>query len=249
MAQQKGIVKIEGTLDDLTFYKSQDGYLVRTKGGVSAERIYSDPAFARTRENGEEFASAASAGKLLRDTVRSMMLEAADGRVTSRLTQGMTQLKQADTTSPRGQRNVGVALALPGVAGNLVGFNFNISAILGSILFKPISVNTTTGVISISGLVPVNDIAFPTAATHITLSGAFALIDFATYNGQIEYTNSVNLPIDGTSTNVTLTPAAVPSGTGTKILLLKLEFFQQVNAIQYSLKNGAYNALAIVGAA
>lgn len=249
MARQKGIIKFDGTLDDITFYKTQDGYLAKTKSGVSAERIASDPAFARTRENGEEFASAASAGKLFRDTVRSMMLEAADGRVTSRLTQGMTQLKNADTTSPRGQRNVGVALAVPGVAGNLVGFNFNINAILGSILFKPISVNMVTGVISIPGLVPVNDIAFPPAATHITLSGAFALIDFATYNGQIEYTNSQNLPIDGTSTNVTLTPAAVPAGTGTKILLLKLEFFQEVNAIQYSLKNGAYNALAVVGAA
>lgn len=249
MAQQKGIVKIEGTLDDLTFYKSQDGYLVRTKGGVSAERIYTDPAFARTRENGEEFASAASAGKLFRDTIRSMMLEAADSRVTARLTKGMTEIKNADSTSPRGQRNVGVALAIPGMAVNLVGFNFNINAILGSILFKPISVDMLTGVISINGLVPVNDIAYPTAATHITFSGAFALIDFATYNGQIQYTNSVNLPIDGTSTNVTLTPAAVPAGTGTKILLLKLEFFQMVNAIQYTLKNGAYNALAVVGAA
>lgn len=249
MAQQKGIVKIEGTLDDLTFYKSQDGYLVRTKGGVSAERIFTDPAFARTRENGEEFASAASAGKLLRDTVRSMMLEAADGRVTSRLTQGMTELKNADATSPRGQRNVGVALALPGMAANFVGFNFNINAILGSILFKPISADTVTGVVSISGLVPINDIAYPPAATHITFSGAFALIDFNAYTGVIQYTNTVNLPINGTSTNVTLTPTSVPSGTGTKILLLKLEFFQQVNAIQYSLKNGAYNALAIVGAA
>ena len=83
-------------------------------------------------------------------------------------------------------------------------------------------------------------IAFPTAATHITLSGAFALIDFAAYTGTVEFTNALNLPIDGTSTNVTLTPAAVPAGTGTKIFLLKLEFFQEVNAIQYTLKSGDF---------
>jgi hypothetical protein len=51
MAKSKGLLKIEGTLDGMTFYKSQDGYLVRTKGGVFAKRIANDAAFARTREN------------------------------------------------------------------------------------------------------------------------------------------------------------------------------------------------------
>lgn len=94
MAQQKGIIKIEGTLGDLTFYKSQDGHLVKSKGGVSAERIATDPTFARTRENGQEFANAAKAGKLLRDAFRVMMLTASDGRVTSRLTKLMTEIKK-----------------------------------------------------------------------------------------------------------------------------------------------------------
>ncbi len=47
MARQKGIIKFEGTLDEITFYKTQDGYLAKTKSGVSAERIATDPAFAR----------------------------------------------------------------------------------------------------------------------------------------------------------------------------------------------------------
>ena len=36
------------------------------------------------------------------------------------------------------------------------------------------------------------------------------------------------------------------SGTGTKIFLMKIEFFQEVNGVQYSMKNGSYNALKIV---
>ena len=83
MAKQKGILKIEGTIGGMTFYKSQDGHLVREKGGVSGERIANDPAFVRTRENGEEFGAAGTAGKLMRDTLRSLMMNAADGRVTS----------------------------------------------------------------------------------------------------------------------------------------------------------------------
>lgn len=50
MAQQKGILPVRGTIGNLTFYKSQDSYLVREKGGIEAKRMASDPAFQRTRE-------------------------------------------------------------------------------------------------------------------------------------------------------------------------------------------------------
>lgn len=45
MARQKGIIKLDGTIGDITFYKSKDGYLAREKGGVPADRIANDPAF------------------------------------------------------------------------------------------------------------------------------------------------------------------------------------------------------------
>ena len=64
MARQKGIVKLKGTIGDITFYKTQDGHLAREKGGVDASRIKNDPAFQRTRENGSEFGRAGKAGKV-----------------------------------------------------------------------------------------------------------------------------------------------------------------------------------------
>ena len=60
MGKLDGIIKIQGTLDNLTFYKSADGHFVRTKGGVSKNRIKNDPAFKRTRENGTEFGHCAN---------------------------------------------------------------------------------------------------------------------------------------------------------------------------------------------
>ncbi len=246
MARQNGILKIKGTIGGMTFYKSKDGDLVREKGGVSGERIASDPAFVRTRENGAEFGASGKAGKLLRDALRPLMLNAADGRVTSRITQTMTDILKLDTTSARGVRTPAVGLAgAPGKA-LLKGFNFNLSAILGSVLFKPFAVNTTTGVITIAGLVPINDIAFPAGATHMTITGGYGNINFATGVVAVNLTNAVNLAINATAGTVTLTPTAVPPGTGTKVYLLKIEFFQMVNTVQYSLKNGAFNALAIV---
>jgi hypothetical protein len=58
MARQKGIIKLKGTIGDITFNKTQDGHLAREKGGVDASRIKNDPAFQRTRENGSEFGRA-----------------------------------------------------------------------------------------------------------------------------------------------------------------------------------------------
>jgi hypothetical protein len=132
MARQKGIIKLKGTIGYITFYKTQDGYLAREKGGIDASRIASDPAFQRTRENGSEFGRAGKAGKLLRTAFRPLLLNSADGRMVSRLTQRMVKVIQADLVSDRGLRNV-----IDGEAELLFGFEFNIRGKLGTSLFAP----------------------------------------------------------------------------------------------------------------
>jgi hypothetical protein len=246
MAIQKGIIKLKGTIGDISFYKTQDGHLAREKGGVDASRIANDAAFARTRENGSEFGAAAASGKLVRDGFRSMMMNAADGRVTSRLTKVMTDIKNYDTVNPRGERVVSVGITTPEGKALLNGFNFNKNAILGSVLFKPYTIDPLTGEISIGSLVPVNDVAYPPGATHMSLQSAFGDVNFGTSVYDVQLSNIVNLPIDGTGSSIIMTPAAVPVGTGTKLYLLMISFYQEVNAVQYTLKNGAYNALSIV---
>ena len=248
MARQTGLIKLKGTLDNVNFYKSKDGNMARMKTSVDASRIKNDPAFIRTRENGAEFGGAASEEKIHRDALRVMMQNTADGRVTARLTKIMTQIKNMDVTSPRGERSVGIGIADPAAKTLLKGFNFNNRSILGSVLFKGYTVDTATGEIEILGLTPINDIAFPTGATHVSLRGAFAKIDFAGEVSDVEETNIANLPLDATTSTVNLIPAATPSGTGTSLYLLMLEFFQEVNGVQYSLKNGAFNVMNIIEA-
>src|ERR1044071_6751504 len=89
MAQQKGILPLKGTIGNITFYKSRDGFLAREKGGVDGKRIATDPAFQRTRENGCEFGRACSAGKLLRITFRTLLQNASDSKMVGRLTRDM----------------------------------------------------------------------------------------------------------------------------------------------------------------
>jgi hypothetical protein len=132
MAKQKSIIKLDGTIGGITFYKSQDGYLAREKGGVSGERIATDPNFQRTRENGAEFGRAGKAGKLLRNAIRGLLQNSSDSRMVSRLTTEMVKVIQEDAVNPRGLRNV-----IDGEAELLEGFEFNISGKLGTTLYAP----------------------------------------------------------------------------------------------------------------
>lgn len=249
MGKQSGLIKIEGTIGDLTFYKSGGQALVRTKGGVSADRINSDPAFARTRENNKEFGNAGTAGKIFRNAFRSQIALVSDSSIVSRLTQAFRAIVSLDTTSARGQRKVSLGIATPEGQAFISSFNINSNAGLGQILFKPFSVNATTKALTVVGLFPQNDIAAPQGATHVTFKTAVSMIDFETGNYTTVESPSVTRSLSAVASDLVLTPASVPTGAGVLVTTLSVSFTQEVNAVQYSLKNGAYNALAVVDVA
>ncbi|GAA3784246.1 hypothetical protein GCM10022271_15760 [Corallibacter vietnamensis] len=246
MARYKSLFKIEGTLDDVNFYKTEDGYRVRTKGGVSKDRIKKDPAFQRTRENNSEFGLAASSGKLLRRAIIDLVANAKDSKLASRLTQVMSQVKNADTTSPRGKRNVAVGIQSPEGKRPLKGFDFNRKSSVSEVLLSDFNLNTTSGEISMTNFIPDQHLLFPEGATHVEFSCGFLNLDFDSRVKDMQLSNVVNAPINGTATTVTLTPAAPAAGTGQAFYLFKIAFYQEINNVQYPLKNGTFNALQIV---
>ena len=246
MAKLKSLIKIEGTLDDLTFYKGKEGYLVRTKGGVNASRIKNDPAFARTRENGSEFGHSATSGKQLRRAMINVLADAKDSGVTARLTQVMSRVKNADITSVRGERKVSIGLTTPEGKLALNGFDFNKNAILSSVLLNDFTLTPATGEVVITDFTPNQNLGYPEGATHVSLTAGFLNLDFTADTKDMQLSPVVNLPINGVTSTVTLTPQAAPSGTGNAFYFLKVAFFQEVNSVQYPLNNGAYNALKLV---
>jgi hypothetical protein len=56
MAKQAGDLFIEGTLDDLTFYKMNGTYYVRMKTSLTAKRFWKDKAFEGSRRSCNRFA-------------------------------------------------------------------------------------------------------------------------------------------------------------------------------------------------
>jgi hypothetical protein len=245
MARQKGIIKLKGTVGGITFYKTQDGHLAREKGGVDASRIKNDPAFQRTRENGSEFGRAGTAGRVLRTAIRGLLLNSADNRMVSRLTQAMTKVIQADATSIRGERNV-----IDGEAELLDGFEFNIRGKLGTSLYAPFvpTIDRVTGQLKvvIPSFIPANMIAAPSGTTHYKIISAGAEIDFGAETFVAPISASAVLPWGiAPSVAITQTNTVTPASTKPLFLMLGIEFYQQVNGTMYPLKNGAFNPLAI----
>ncbi len=246
MARVNGLVKIESTIEDLTFYKKDGGNYVRRKGGVSKERISSDPNFVRTRENNTEFGHCGSSGKVLRKALGSLVFKAKDGKLSSRLVQVMSRVKNADLTSARGMRRVSEGIASAEGKQHLTGFDFNSRAPFKSVLFAPYDLDTVTGTLSITDFIPAEHLAFPAGATHVSIQNAVMVLDFETEATEITYSPIVNLPLNLVANQVTVAPAILPTGSGQTFYVVMLSFYQEINGMQYSLKNEEFNVLTIL---
>lgn len=246
MAKQSGIIKLEGTIGDITFYKSQDGLLARAKGGVDSNRIQNDAAFQRTRENGEEFGRAGAAGKLLRLAFRNFLQNASDSKMVSRLTKEMMAVIKADATNTRGQRNV-----LDGELELLEGFDFNIDGKLSSTLFLgyTATIDRATGAlrVNIPAFSPANAIAYPEGATHVRFVSGGASINFEAGTFETVTSQSADIAIgEAPAAAIDLLNQLTANSTSPLFLALGVEFYQQVNGQNYTLKSGRYNAMALV---
>jgi len=246
MAKQSGLMKLRGTIDGIVFYQSEGGFLAKRASTLNKQRIVTDESFQRTRENMAEFNYASKSGKLLRDAVRPMLKNMGDSKAVSRMLKLMSEVKKFDSTSVRGERNVGIAIANANAKALLKGYQFNRKAPLHTVLVKPHALNTSTGVVTITGLIPKNDLSAPPTASHVSIKSVWARIDFASGLLETFESNVVNLPLDMVSSNVTLTPSNVPTGTGTDIFLLLVEFQQIVNGQQYRMADAGFKSLGII---
>lgn len=246
MAEQDGIFKIKGTLGGVTFYKSQDGYLVREKGGIDRKRMSTDPAFQRTRENAAEFTTSCKYGKYLRHAIRPILMQSADNRLSSRLVQNLLMILKTDTVNERGQRT-----PHEGDLSLLRGFDFNNRALLHSTLYAPFSssFDRTSGTMNVSlpSLVPLEAIKAPVGTTHFEIVAAGALIDLDSGESTLVSRSTDKVLYSHNALQPISLQFQLPADSDlTHVQLLGIRFYQFVNGNAYLLNNGAYNALQLI---
>jgi hypothetical protein len=246
MPRVNGVVSFQGTYEDMTFYKKEGKNYVRKKSGVSKERIANDPNYVRTRENMNEFSLNISSGKMLRLSLGSLVFKAKDARLSNRLMQTMSKIKNLDSTSARGERSVSNGIATAEGKQYLIGFDFNSNAPLDSVLFANYTLDTATGEIAIASIIPADQLRFPEGATNVVFQCGVLNIDFATGLTDLVLSPPNNMLLNMTQSSISMIPASMPTGAGVTVYLFIVTFFQEINGMPYSLKNEEYNVLHIV---
>ncbi|MBL7744505.1 MAG: hypothetical protein JNN00_13630, partial [Chitinophagaceae bacterium] len=65
MARQTGIIKVEGTMHGVCFYRLNGNYYARKKSSLSRERVKKSKAFASTRSYAQLFGTASVIGSAI----------------------------------------------------------------------------------------------------------------------------------------------------------------------------------------
>jgi len=246
MAKVDGIIELIGTVKGVTFYRTKYGIYARAKGGISKKRIQTDPAFERTRENCNEFGHNAKMGQLLRQSVGSLLLLAKDSRVSSRLSKAMSDIKNLDLVSIRGQRRVGIGVQTVEGKKILKGFDFNDHALMLAVFRGNLVLDPSSGLAVLSDFIPKYHLALPEGATHFSLSTAKSIVDFEFGVYASSFSPKVNIGIDASMATYTFAFDEILTGSGVSFYFFLIEFFQEINGIQYSLKNNSFNVLTIL---
>jgi hypothetical protein len=85
-------------------------------------------------------------------------------------------------------------------------------------------------------------LAVPEGATHVSLR----TVDFQEGVYHTRFSNRGNFGVTTATASYSFIPSEVSSGIGISIHFFLIEFFQEVNGVQYSLENNSYNVLSVL---
>lgn len=168
MAKQKGLIRIKGSLGDLTFYQKEGGDFVRKSSGVSKDKVLHDPAFQRTRENMSEFGAAAKAAKSFRNGFIQQAMRYGDKKLHNRIMKQMHAICKSGSGT-RGKRSI----QLLGNENQLLGFAFREGKGFNNVVLFDVAVtanaNRNEVTCTIPDIVPQTNIQAPSNATHFKI--------------------------------------------------------------------------------
>lgn len=265
MAKNNSFIRLEGTLDGLTFFRKNGESFVKTKSRISKNRIQNDPAFKRTRENNQEFGGSVQCGKAIRGCFASIARLVSDSYVSSRLTGKVRSIVNLGSGN-RGERTIN----LVDHPQAFLGFNFNISKPFDSQFNAPSDgpvVNASRD--SVTWTIPdFNSDSYvraPEGATHYRLAlaagyasnyewdaatrGYVPVEDTPNAVGSIIYSGDISIAgMVGASTDLTVDLSAYAPIPVTTALFtgVAIVFYQEVNGLLYELAQGHSMKIAAV---
>ena len=245
MARLNSFLKIQGSLEGFTFYRRNGKIFIRRKGGVSRERLLSEPKFRRARENMREFGRASHFSKSLRWALNPLIAGIKDGSMYHRLSSVIRKGMHADTNNEKGQRT----LDRDNIA-CLEGFEFNKnSSTQSTLIYRPFcEFNTSTGMYSIRIKSVEGTLfkKFPSGCTHAKISAGLLEWDMRKDGSRLELINPVTIDVRDYSLTECKLSAEYPSSNAPVCVVLVIRFYQQINGGNYELLDRKFCAGSIL---
>lgn len=193
MAKAFGPVQIVGTLDDLNFYITPDGNIVREKGktGNTKKSFKENPIFTPMKLHSKDFGLCAKKGRVFRQLVKAFYDHAKDGSIAGRTNQLLHAIIKEDKEHERGQRQLITGLQSAAALGFLTGFEGNKGRPLAQVLKKKIAFNWEKRAISIKTINPLQHIDWPAEASQVHFQIAMANWDCVNDTYETVYSNEI----------------------------------------------------------
>jgi len=246
MKKQTGHIKLEATIDNLTYYKRNGEYLVKKKSAVSRTRLKYSPQYAAFRQHQRDFGQAAKGGKLIRKAFAPLVQEVADWNCVGRLTKTVLNVIQSDLVNPQEQRRI--------TDGNLEllrGFEFNAGCTLSQVLNAPFSLREDINIgllsLEIPGFIPSKQLRSPKEASHFQVVMGVGTMDFSGCTYLTAFAETAWMPVDGSSGNtISLVCNLSKTVPNPMFVVAGVRFFQAINGIFEPIFNAGYQALSLV---
>jgi len=233
MAKQRGLIHFVGTLDGVNLYLRKGVPVARKAGGgFTRNSIKKSPNMERVRENNSEFGTTSSGKKLFKDGLFPFLGKSKDSVLHGKMMQLFIKIKDCDTFSERGQRNI--SLGIESVEGQklLEEFDFtNLTMPFSTGFFDPLS--ATFSVVNFN----TKNLKFPKGASHLKLQLGVLAIDFETRTGPL-FVSAPLLIAKGNSVETFSLAVDFPEFySGTRIAILSYQYVQELNSEFYDLKD------------
>ena len=183
MAILTGALMYRGSFKSIRNYRNlyDSNTYAGEKGGANRDLILYNPAFARTRENMNEFGGCGTAVKAIRRGFQNLLPEQADAHFTGRLMRMTKEINLRDTDGVRGKRSI-IFSANRSILRNMV-FNtrVNLSEMMQCRFSCSHAASRSEAILTVSDLA-INQAYVPGGATHFRIQHHLSIISDYAYS-------------------------------------------------------------------
>ncbi len=247
MAYQTGNIKYRGSFKSIRQWKNAHDTKIYAgeKGGANRNLILNNPAFARTRENMNEFEGCGVIVKAIRIGLQNLISEHTDTRFTGRLVSLVKKINLRDEEGTRGRRAIRFSLNMPILKTLTLHEKKKIDYQLRKSIKTSHPQSRAEATITVNGLNP-NPLLIPNSAEFYRVLNHLSIISDYVYDETEKDYKPLN-PMDKVSAFAysDYTPVNTPLNAAVKVVLPGVTMLTetatvlQCVGIEYYIKSGA----------